>query len=78
VLRPTVIGTGDGVLFSPAVLFLSQSGTCARLRHNLVGTSSVLVTTSADDVLMVVGQQTVMAAHVEWSYDLLSRGPAAR
>jgi hypothetical protein len=40
--------------------------------------SSNLVTTSPDDVPMLVDQQTVMAAHVEWSYDLLSRGPAAR
>jgi hypothetical protein len=40
--------------------------------------SSNLVTTSAADVPMLVDQQTVMAAHVEWSYDLSSRGPAAR
>jgi hypothetical protein len=36
------------------------------------------MTTSADDVSMVADQQTLMAAHVDCSYHLLSRGRAAR
>jgi hypothetical protein len=37
-----------------------------------------MVTTSGHNVPMVADQQTVMAAHVDCGYDLLSRGPAAR
>jgi hypothetical protein len=72
----TVIGTGDGVVFSPAVLFRPQSDPCVLQKPDAA--SSNLVTTSAADVPMLVDLQTVMAAHVDWGYHSLSRGAARR
>jgi hypothetical protein len=57
------------------VLFRPQSG---NVRSHGNAASSDLMTTSADDVSMVADQQTLMAAHVDCSYHLLSRGRAAR
>jgi hypothetical protein len=62
------------VLFLPQLVTLRTAAAAAQPW----AASSDLVTTSGDDVPMVADQQTVVAADVEWSYDLLSRRPAAR